>query len=221
VPPRKTASGGPVQLQRLEEQVAEIHIAGITPLIIHKWSEKALNQMRIAQSGAIKPPREPKNAEENAHAATYWVDAEETIPGIPSVSFKAAMVGACRFFDGLPMTTAKLLFFVDGVVSEAKGDAPARDLLVPIISGPGEMREDTPRNDNGNPDLRYRNQFFPWKAKLNVRFMPAKISPESVIALADAAGRGGVGEWRPSAPKSATGTYGQFRVIPRAEWEAM
>jgi hypothetical protein len=220
MPPRKTTTGGPVQLTRLAEEVAQIHIAGATPLIIHKWSEKALNQMRIAQSGAIKPPREPKNAEENAHAATYWVDVAETIPGIPSVSFKAAMVGACRFFDGLPMTTAKLLFFVDGVVSEAKGDAPARDLLVPIISGPGEMREDTPRNDNGNPDLRYRNQFFPWKAVLNVRFMPAKIAPESVIALADAAGRGGVGEWRPSAPKSATGTYGQFRVITRKEWES-
>ena len=38
------------------------------------------------------------------------------------------------------------------------------------------------------------------------------IDEASVIALVDAAGMGGVGEWRPSAPKSATGSYGQFRV---------
>ena len=31
-------------------------------------------------------------------------------------------------------------------------------------------------------------------------------------ALVDAAGIGGVGEWRPTSPKSATGSYGTFRV---------
>ena len=124
-PVRKTTTGGPVQLQRLGEQTIDVPIVGATPLIIHKWSEKALNQMRIAQSGNVKPPREPKNAEENAHAATYWIDVAETVPGIPSVSFKAAMVGACRFFDGLPMTTAKLLFFVATALTLSMGEANA------------------------------------------------------------------------------------------------
>jgi hypothetical protein len=61
-------------------------------------------------------------------------------------------------------------------------------------------------------DLRYRNYFFPWKAVLNIRFISDAIDADSILALVDAGGRGGVGDWRPSSPKSATGTYGQYRV---------
>jgi hypothetical protein len=38
------------------------------------------------------------------------------------------------------------------------------------------------------------------------------LSAESVIAIVDAAGLGGVGEWRPS--KAKTGLYGTFEVDP-------
>ena len=100
------------------------------------------------------------------------------------------------------MVEAKQLIFIEG-------EGPEQ--LV-SIQGEPELREDMPRNANGNADLRYRYYIHGWSAILRVRFAPSRITQESVIALIDAAGRGGVGDWRPSAPKSYTGTYGTFRV---------
>ena len=90
------------------------------------------------------------------------------------------------------------------------GDGP--DQLVPIEYGDITMREDTPRNASGVADLRYRAQYWPWSTTLRVRTIEGQFDNESILALVDAAGIGGVGEWRPTSPKSATGTYGTFEV---------
>jgi hypothetical protein len=199
-----TAAPKIVRLRRIEDMVLVARITGATPVIPHKWSEKSIRQMadkQQAEAGAARPRRLPKNPEEEALDSCYWLDDQGAIP---AVSFKAAMVGACRFFDGLTMTLAKLLFYVEG-------EGPEQ--LVPVgDKSNGTMREDTPRNSSGTPDLRYRYQFWPWQAELRVHYLPSMIDVDSVIALLDAAGKGGVGDWRPSSPKSSTGSYGQFRV---------
>jgi hypothetical protein len=79
------------------------------------------------------------------------------------------------------------------------------------------MREDTPRNSNGSADLRYRYEFRNWHARPEISYLAGLIDQDSILALLDAAGRGGLGEWRPSAPKSLTGIYGQFRVLDKGE----
>ena len=63
---------------------------------------------------------------------------------------------------------------------------------------------------SGTADLRYRAEYFPWSADVYVNFVPSLLSPDSVLALVDAAGLGGIGEWRPS--KAKTGIFGTFRV---------
>ena len=186
---------------------------GVTPVIPHRWSEKSLRMMRDKQMSPDSTPRsrrEPKNPAEEAHDSCYWLDVKDDDDGtvstkgaVPATAFKAAMVGACRFYEGITMTQAKLLFYVEG-------EGP--DQLVPIEGDP-VMREDTPRNSGGTADLRYRMQFWPWSAWLRIHFLPSMIGTDSVYALLDAAGKGGVGDWRPSSPKSATGTYGQFRLV--------
>ena len=190
-----------IQLRRIEQGEVDIPIVGVTPVIPHRWSEKAIRMMQEKQSGAtVKAKREAKDPEQEAHDSCYWLD--DGRPGLPATAFKASMVSACRFFDGLTMTQAKLLFFVVG---------QGVDQLVPI-EGDAVMRTDTPRNATGVADLRYRYAFDPWSATITVKFLPSIITQESVMTLLDAAGKGGVGDWRPSAPKSATGTFGQFRV---------
>lgn len=201
----ETAPPAQIRLQRIEITTLQVALEGVTPVIPHKWSQKAINMMAAKQqapAGSAKPAREPKNAEEEAHAACYWLPDGVT-PGIPATAFKAAMVGACRFFTGITMTLAKTLFYVEGV---------GPDQLV-AIEGERTLREDTPRNANGGADLRYRFAYYPWSTTINVRFKPASIDAESVVALLDAGGSGGVGDWRPASPKSATGTFGQFRVV--------
>lgn len=202
-PPAPSASA-PILVQRLRKEIIDVEIRGLTPIIPQRWAEKAIAQMRRKQmqpSAAVDalPPKDP---DEEARQATYWLP--DGRPGMPATAFKAAMVGACRFYDEPPMTLAKLLFWVEG---EGPED------LVPIECDAIEQREDLPRNANGNPDLRYRNQLVGWRATLRIRFVASRISRESVVALLDAAGSGGVGSWRPSAPKSSTGIYGTWEVV--------
>lgn len=196
---------GRISLKRVEYQVITVPVVGVTPLIQQKFSEKAKGMMRDKQMGtAVRAKKEAKNPEADAMAATYWIE-EGKLAGIPAVAFKAAIVRACKAFDGLAMTDARTLFFVHGIPVEG-------DVLVPIENCEWQMREDTPRVGMGVADLRYRNQFWPWSATLRIEFAPSLIDAESVLALVEQAGRGGVGEWRPSSPKSNTGIYGQFRI---------
>jgi len=191
-----------IDLQPIKRSIIPVEIVGVTPLIPHKWSEKAKRLMREAQSGVkTKAARDPKVPQEEAEASLYRLP--DGTPGMPSTAFKAAMVGAVRLFQGLTMVQAKSSLFV-------LGEGP--DQLVRIDAGDLILREDTPRNANGNADLRYRYALWPWTAVLEIEYLESFISESSVVALLDAAGDGGVGDWRPSAPKSHTGTFGRFRV---------
>jgi hypothetical protein len=192
-----------VRLTRIEKQTIEIPIVGITPLIPHKWSEKAKRMMREKQSAPTKARAKlaAKDAAEEAEASLYRLP--DGRPGMPATAFKAATVGGARFYGkDVTIVMQKISLFVLG-----EGD----DQLVPIV-GDMTMREDTPRNAGGVVDLRYRYSFWPWSAVLSVQFIPSAIDAESVVNLIDAGGNGGVGDWRPSAPKSLTGTFGRYRV---------
>jgi hypothetical protein len=190
-----------IHLEPIERHYIDVPIEGVSPLIVHKWSEKAKAIMAENQSGkAVKSKREPKDPKSEAEACLYRMP--DGCPGFPATAFKAATVGAVRLFDGITMVAAKAALFVHG-------EGP--DQLVPII-GEMTLRQDTPRLATGVADLRYRYAFFPWSTTLRVEYLPALIEELSVVRLIDAGGNGGVGDWRPSAPKSATGTFGRFRV---------
>jgi hypothetical protein len=190
-----------IKLEPLAVATYEIPIIGITPLIPHKWGAKALRLMRESQSGPkAKAKREPKVAEQEAEDATYRLD--DGRPGMPATAFKAAIADAARFFDGITIVQAKQAFFVEG-------EGPEQ--LV-AIDGESYVREDTPRNATGVADLRYRRCFTDWRTTLRVTFVTSAIDLSSVLSLVNAAGLGGVGDWRPSSPKSKSGTFGRFAV---------
>lgn len=199
--PRKKATGGAVELTRIEDTTIVVPIIGLTPVIPHQWSEKAKRLMREKQFGQVVQKREAKNPEEEAEAAMYRL--EDRRAGMPSTAFKAAMVAACRFFEGIPMTEGRLMIYVHG-------EGPQQ--LVPI-TGEEMVREDMPRNATGVVDLRYRTAILsPWTADLTITYPKRLISEGSILALADASGRVGVGDWRPGSPKSNSGTYGTYRI---------
>lgn len=205
------ADSAAISIQRLVRQVAVVPITGRTPILPHKWSEKALRQLR-KEEGAAKESKGKRDPKGESFAATYWIEDNKVI-GMPAVSFKAAIIGAVRQFDlksAGGMTGLKTLIYVYG---------QGREQLVPILDAEWSIREDTPRVSTGNPDLRYRNEVFPWRAELEIEFPPKRISLDSVLALVDEAGRGGIGDWRPSAPKSATGIYGQWVIDESREVE--
>jgi hypothetical protein len=188
----------------------EVPIRGISPYIAHRWSEKAKRIMLDTQQGKAKPKKQPKDPAAEYNAARYIVD--DNRDGIPAVAFKAAIVGAARFFDkSVTMTLLKQLIYVEGVTGTT-----GPDLLVPI-EGQRSMREDCVRVGQGTADLRYRPQYDNWSATLTVQFPGNQITPESVVAMIEAGGFGGVGEWRPSCPKGLTGIYGRFAIGDQAD----
>lgn len=207
----KTDSSGVIQLHRLERVSTDIWIVGTAPLIMHKWSEKALRGMPGHPDAGAERMRKKglHDPEGEATASTYYLPDGRV--GFPSTGFKAAIVGACRLFDQPSMTEAKQLIYVEGEVS-------GTDQLVPIFyRGEPQLREDVARLAKGTTSLLYRYQFYPWWAKLTIQYIPTSISADSIVTLVDAAGNGGVGEWRPSSPRSFTGTFGTFRVMPEEE----
>jgi hypothetical protein len=192
-----------LNLERITKSRVQIPIEGLSPLIPHRWSVKALQMMRdkqFAAAGTTRPKREPKDPVDEAEMASYWLP--DGRPGMPATAFKSAIVESARYFDGVTITLLKRIIIVEGI-----GD----DMLVPIV-GEKALREDTPRNASGVADLRYRYAWMPWSAVLTVQFVPKLVTVNSVIALVDAAGQGGVGDWRPGAPKSNTGVYGTFHI---------
>lgn len=203
------ATAGDVQqikLRKLERVVFEVPIAGTAPLIVNRWSEKAREMMLSKQQTSARAKKEAKDPAALFEASRYRLpDGRD---GFPAVGFKAAITHAARLFDGVTQVSLKQAVIVLGDDRDDRGD----DLVV-LDYKDLTMREDTPRNATGVADLRYRAQYSDWSAVLRVRTVAGQIDHESLLALVDAAGIGGVGEWRPTSPKSATGSFGTFEVV--------
>jgi hypothetical protein len=186
-------------------EVLSIPIIGTSPLLLHKWSEKAKRQMLDKQMKKATKAKDAKDPEADFNGARYI--SQDGWDGCPAVAFKSAMVGACRQCDGLPMTLAKRIFFV-----EVDGYTPDGDGLVRIVGEP-RMHEAMVRLETGTADIRYRPIYHPWRATIQVRFNAGIVSAEQVVNLIQIAGLSeGVGEWRPSAPKSSTGIHGCWEI---------
>jgi len=195
-----------IELRRLERITIEIPIRGVTPLIVNRWSQKSRDMMLEKQQTNARAKKEAKDPVANYEASKYLL--KDGADGFPATAFKAAIVHAGRLFDGITQVSLKQTVLVKGDGVDDRGDELVKLEFDDVI-----MREDTPRNASGVADLRYRAQYNGWSAVLQVRTIEGQVDTGSMFALVDAAGVGGVGEWRPTAPKSATGTYGTFEVV--------
>lgn len=199
--PAKTQEETVAQLTRLESETITLTVKGTAPLIVHNWSEKAKAEMLAKQMGK-KAPKEFKDPQAQYESSLYRLP--DGTPGFPVVAFKSATVGGARYFKGVTQVQLRqgLLFH---------GEGP--DHLV-RINGVPVMREDMVRVGSGlnkTADIRYRAMFPEWTANLVISYLPSQITLESVVALVDAGGMGGVGEWRPE--RANTGTYGTYEVV--------
>lgn len=191
-----------IAIDRIAAETIRVPILGTTPLLVHRFSEKAKRQMLDAMQGR-KTPKEPKDPEAEYEAAFYRL-ADGT-PGFPVLAFKDATVGGARFYGKqVTMTGLKQCIFFHGEVGD-DGRALAR------IDGEPQMREDVVRVGRGGTDLRYRPEFREWKTELDVTYVTSSLTRGSVLSLIDAGGMGvGVGEWRPE----KNGDFGTYRIDP-------
>jgi len=180
---------------------AKFKIEGTTPLIVHKFSEKAQKMIEDKQAKKSKGGRELRDPESEYIGAIYWFkDGDRT--GFPSGGFKAAMIRAGKQL-GYVMTDLKGWFFIEADEKETN--------LVEII-GEHQMRTDMVRIGPGSADIRYRPEYQNWGAVLTINFNNKCISAEQLAELLALAGFScGIGDWRPE--KSATGNFGKWKLV--------
>jgi hypothetical protein len=193
-----------IEIKRLGTQLMAVPIVGTAPLIVHAWSAKAKQQMLDAQQGR-KEPKQHRDPQRDYEESIYYTDDGY---GFPVLGFKAATVGAARFYGKtIRMTELRQFLLWEGVPSKDRAQ-----MLVPITGTP-KMREDMVRVGQGT-DLRYRAEFPEWSAVLAVRYVTATLSQGSVLSLIEAGGMGvGVGEWRPE----KDGLHGTYQIDPDRE----
>jgi hypothetical protein len=203
-----------IELPRLNIEILEVPIVGDTPLIVHAWSIKAKREMLGKQMKTAKLAKEAKDPVADFEASLYKL--ADGGYGFPSVGFKSAAVTACTSVGGITKVAARQAFHImgeDNPVTGAFDGVLMRQNLVRIQGEPA-MREDMVRVGMGTADLRYRGEFFPWFAKLHVRFNANVLSAAQIMNLLNTAGFAtGVGEWRPE----RDGQYGLFHVAESGE----
>lgn len=186
---------------------AVVPIVGLTELICDNWSLAAINEIESKQMGKATRKKDPIDPDVRLRDSIY------TLPdgsyGFPATGFKTAIVDACRSFENVTMVAARV-----GIQVEPDGfDTVHGKPLVRIVGEP-RMRRDVARA-KGTAMLRYRAGFPAWSAVLTIKFDPTLIPAEILVNLVNAAGRGGVGNWRPSSPESKSGWAGTFRADVR------
>lgn len=185
-----------------------VTLEGQTPLITHRFGERARKQIEDKQQGAArtaKPPREPAA---EFMDSLYFVDrcederacaehlAAHTF-GFPSAGLKKALVHAGGRFADEQMTVLRGVINIMG------------DLLAIRAPGP-VMRSDTVRIDGGKTSsIAYRPEFWPWEMDVPVVFNATLLTEAKVLNLFQIAGFSiGIGDWRPE----KNGTFGQFSI---------
>jgi hypothetical protein len=194
-----------IVLPELDVRQAILHVVGISPLIMHRWSEKALRALEDAQTGKAKQQKAARVPDEEWRAAAYVVPGKEDAPDwkpgkyfFPASAFKHAFLYGVSQFDDkrIPKTRATGWVYID------EDPVLAFESVV--------LRTDIGRNPT---QPIYRPQFNGWSLDLFLGYNARAITLEQVVAIMDMGGfAGGIGEWRPSAPKNKTGSFGRFRI---------
>lgn len=193
-----------ISLSRIKRETAVIEVRGTAPLIVHAWSQKA-KQMMLAAQQNTKLPKDAKDPTRDFQESRYLFD-DGSGDGFPIMGFKSATVkgGGRLFGKAVKMTELRQTF-----TFLADGTSTGGLQLARLVTAEPIMREDMVRIGMGTADIRYRAEYPEWSAVLRIQFIPSVIDLGSVVALVDAGGTNGVGEWRPE----KNGSFGTFEVV--------
>jgi hypothetical protein len=183
-------------------RVLELQIQGTTPLLINRFSAKAIEQMRAAQEAGgtakSKKVREPKDFDRLYEDAKHV--SEEGWEGFHAASIRNGAISACRA-AGVVMTRAKLCIF-------CLHDGFDRVDGTPLVRINGTSEQHVAPNPQPNRRHRPSTIYREWSATLRIRY---DASHQGVANLIMRLGcQVGIGEGRPDSKASA----GLLRFIP-------
>jgi len=188
-----------VEVVEFSIRQVSIPIVGISPLIVHAWSEKSKKMISDKQAGKAKNKKHEIRQPEEEYEAAKHISVSGW-DGFPAAGFKAAMIRGAKMI-GMVMKDTQTAFFINA-------DCDQTQLVK--INGESRMRTDMVRVGMGSSDIRYRPEYPEWDAELNIEFNEGIISIDQIHQLVKAAGYGcGVGEMRPEKGKF---NYGRFKL---------
>ena len=188
-----------------------VDIRGTTPLVVNRFSAKAMEIMRQTQEAGStarsRKTREAKDFDALFEGAKHVSD--DGWEGIHAAAFRNAAISACRAC-GFKMTHARLAFMVIADGFDRVDGAP----LVKLTEGVAEQWVAPTRNATGVIDLRCRPMYREWGATLRIRYDAGMLTDGDVVNLIARVGmQVGVGEGRPDSKQSAGLGFGLFDVV--------
>lgn len=195
-----TSKTAAIVLPKINIERMKLTLVGDSPLIVHKFSEKAKRQIKDKQAKKAHKAREARDPEADYNGARYLT--KDGKDAFPAIGLKQACINAARYVDGVT------LVFLRGAI-HVMGDDDSGD-LVRIRGCKPELREDMVRIDKGGTsDIRYRPEYRGWSMEFTIRYNAAAMTPEQIVSLFQLAGfHVGLGEWRPE----KGGQFGMFHV---------
>ena len=145
-----------VTIPAINIQYATIRVVGDSPLIVHKWSEKAKKEILDKQMKKAKTKgHDAKDPVRDFIESLYWIDGEPEDKteegfahaiesgarfGFPSVAFKASAVSA-GYRSGVTKDKVSMnaAFHIDGELVEIKGVPEMREDMVRIGMGTADI----------------------------------------------------------------------------------
>jgi hypothetical protein len=211
----------------------EIEIIGVTPLLVHQWSEKAKKEIRDKKLGVSKPKKRPILDPRREFLSAFYVSwgAEEdfqraadefigrTDAGDPDTwnqpgnAFDLPQGAAC--FPVGAFLASVMNVAVEFQDASKVGISRNQQMLHGMALLEWSrivMREDAVRVGQGTADLRYRPELHDWRTKIRVRLDIERLSLKNWLNLATKASQCGVGEWRPEKKKGNPGYHGQYAI---------
>lgn len=193
--------------KRLAENRASIvqvafRLTGETPLLMNRWSQKAINQM-VGKMVGQPVPRPPKDLTEEYENSYYRNEKGEV--ALPCRIIKASIVDGAITTNGV---TTK---------AELKRGLRVVGYTTPLRLNGGKMQMDCRiASNNGTPDMRSR-AVIPAGYHFDIVLQfPTSITPDKVVSALEGAGIAiGLCEWRPD----KGGEYGTFGVEVLADKE--
>jgi hypothetical protein len=210
LPPKAT---GTISIPAMTVGRCRIEIIGTSPLLVHRFSEKARRQMEEKQQQAATKAKEKRDPVADYFSSMYIIsgdprkDAEglssdkcKAVHGMPAGGVKAAMIRGGKSC-GAVMTDLRGAFFV-----QADGTCDGTSMIK--LAFDRVERFDSPVTLQGSSkDMRYRAEYHGWSAVLEITFSAASIGIAQLVNLLRVAGFGvGVCEWRPE----CSGERGRF-----------
>lgn len=192
--------------------VVVVTIRGKTPLVMNRFSRKAMEQMKAKQAAGSQAKKgqkkDPKDFEACYEAAKHL--SPDGWAGIPAPAFRNAMVDACRLV-GFKMTHAKLGVFVIADGFDRDDGTP----LVRITKGEPHYVEHAVRNESGVADIRPRPMWDAgWEAVVRIEFDADMFAaPDVVNLLARVGAQVGILEGRPCSKNSCGQGWGLFTIL--------